>query len=584
AEALSMDYSGTWEAETDELYFALNHQVQPADKALHCPDCHTRDSGRLDFIELGYAEDRAAGLVRVGSSAASATRLPFGDATAIQMHLQELSYALTLENSELSSENSRNLVFGILAGILAGLLIAAVVTTLVMRNRKVTLKQIYSWLTQRRATVFGLVILVFGSAVVGFLAIHYTFEFTASTDFCSDYCHATKAEQVTYRTSLHANLECSECHVGPGLDNEIKAKMNGLRELALTITDNYERPIASPVETLRPAREVCEHCHWPEMFYADRAVEIPHFANDESNSRNNTYLLMKIGGGTERQGQGQGIHWHIQNKVEYIATDPQRQSIPWVRAELNGKVMTFVDAKNPITEAELAEYEIREMDCIYYHNRASHIFRSTDTLLDEAMAGGQLPTDLPFLRREAENIMEAHFEYNTAIEKLETLPEFYRENYPEIYSENQEVLAYVVKVLTDMYAISHFPEQKVDHTTYPDNLAHSDFPGCFRCHDGNHYAVAEVDQSIRLHCNICHSIPETAAEDQPVPDMPFVQNWQPDNHLSSTWMVDHRFTFDQSCIGCHEEETFCANSNCHGRSWPYVDLSARVSPFPLPGE
>ena len=259
--------------------------MQPADKALHCPDCHTQDSGKLDFTQLGYDDDRASSLLRVASTTDPGPRQPFGDAAEVELHLQEQPYALTLKNAELASQKSRNLVVGILAGILVSLIIIAGALTVVMRRRKLTVKEVYTWLSQRRVTVYGIAILVVGSAIVGFLAIHYTFEFTASTEFCSDYCHATKAEQVTYRTSLHANLECSECHVGPGLDNEIKAKLNGIRELALTITDNYERPIASPVETLRPAREVCEHCHWPEMFYADRAIEMPHFANDEKNSR-----------------------------------------------------------------------------------------------------------------------------------------------------------------------------------------------------------------------------------------------------------------------------------------------------------
>jgi hypothetical protein len=320
------------------------------------------------------------------------------------------------------------------------------------------------------------------------------------------------------------------------------------------------------------------------MFYADRAVEVPHFANDENNTRSNTYMLVKIGGGTERLGQGQGIHWHIENKVEYIATDPQRQNIPWIRAILDGEEVTFVDSRNPLSDEELEEYEIREMDCIDCHNRASHIFRSTNTLLDEAMASGRLPTDLPFLRREAERILESDLPYDETLEALDMLPEFYNDFYPEIYKNKQDVLTYVVDVLKDLYAISHFPEQKVDHNTYPDNLAHSEFPGCFRCHDGKHYSVENPALSVRLHCNICHTIPQTVAQGEPVPNLPFVPQWQPDNHLSSTWMADHRFTFDQTCVGCHEEESFCANPNCHGRSWPYVDLSARISPFPLDTE
>ena len=46
-------------------------------------------------------------------------------------------------------------------------------------------------------------------------------------------------------------------------------------------------------------------------------------------------MQVHVGGGSERLGIAQGIHWHmnVANEVEYIATDDKRQVIPWVRVK-----------------------------------------------------------------------------------------------------------------------------------------------------------------------------------------------------------------------------------------------------------
>jgi len=362
---------------------------------------------------------------------------------------------------------------------------------------------------------------------------------------------------------------------------EVEAKWQGIRELWLYVTNTYERPIPSPVENLRPARETCEECHWPEVFYNDRAVVIPHYASDERNTRTNTYMLVKIGGGVSRKGQGKGIHWHIENRVEYIATDPQRQNIPWVRAEMNGETVTFVDVAQPLSEAQLASAEIRVMDCLDCHNRATHIFRSAATAVDEAMANGRLPTGLPYLRKQAVEIMQRTYpSQEDALAAIAELPDFYRKNYPDLYEPRQAELQRVVEVLQEIYRYSHFPEARVYPDTYPDNLGHSEFPGCFRCHDGKH--LADNGQSIRLHCNICHTIPQTVPEGQPAPLIALREQPQPESHLASNWIAEHRVVAGPACSACHETQTFCANVNCHGRAWPYVNLSVVTPPYPLP--
>lgn len=60
-ELSGQEYSGSWEAVTELLYFAVQHQVAPASESLKCADCHS-PNGRLDFVTLGYSEERAAEL------------------------------------------------------------------------------------------------------------------------------------------------------------------------------------------------------------------------------------------------------------------------------------------------------------------------------------------------------------------------------------------------------------------------------------------------------------------------------------------------------------------------------------------
>jgi hypothetical protein len=43
---------------------------------------------------------------------------------------------------------------------------------------------------------------------------------------------------------------------------------------------------------------------------------------------------------------------------------------------------------------------------------------------------------------------------------------------------------------------------------YPNNIGHTDFPGCFRCHDGAH-ATAD-GKTITRSCTSCHEIPAIA--------------------------------------------------------------------------
>jgi hypothetical protein len=45
---------------------------------------------------------------------------------------------------------------------------------------------------------------------------------------------------------------------------------------------------------------------------------------------------------------------------------------------------------------------------------------------------------------------------------------------------------------------------KVTWGTYPNNIGHTDFPGCFRCHDDDHKTAK--DKTIAQDCSSCHEL------------------------------------------------------------------------------
>src|SRR6185295_8670442 len=55
---------------------------------------------------------------------------------------------------------------------------------------------------------------------------------------------------------------------------------------------------------------------------------------------------------------------------------------------------------------------------------------------------------------------------------------------------------------------------KIAWGTYPNNLGHTDFPGCFRCHDGNH--VNKEGTAIQQDCNTCHVLLAVEEKDPPI--------------------------------------------------------------------
>jgi len=109
----------------------------------------------------------------------------------------------------------------------------------------------------------GTLLFLMLSAIGSYEAFHYT----ESNRFCGSVCHSVmEPEYTAYQNSPHARVACVECHVGPGAGWYVKSKLSGLYQVYAVTTGNYPKPIPTPIENLRPARETCEECHWPEKF------------------------------------------------------------------------------------------------------------------------------------------------------------------------------------------------------------------------------------------------------------------------------------------------------------------------------
>src|SRR5512136_634928 len=202
----------------------------------------------------------------------------------------------------------------------------------------------------------------------------YGWDYTNSPRFCGYTCHTMPPQNATYLISPHANIYCSECHIGRSVfGTQIARKTQDVHEVVSMVFHTYTFPIRA--SQTRPARETCEKCHQPEAFLGNKLLNINHFLPDQNNTLLSTYLVMKTGGGAKQQGLGRGIHWHIINQVEYYSTDPLSQTIPFVRVHNDdGTITDYVDTEANIDPAKINPKDLKTVDCITCHNRVTHDF------------------------------------------------------------------------------------------------------------------------------------------------------------------------------------------------------------------
>ncbi len=337
--------------------------------------------------------------------------------------------------------------------------------------------------------------------------------FMDEPQFCGTACHSVMhPEWTTYRDSPHARVKCVECHVGEGVDAVVDSKLNGIWQMISVTFDLYERPIPTPVHNLRPARETCETCHWPDKFYGQRIKRIVHYGRDSSSTPMYTTLSLKVGSPT-RAGVS-GIHWHVaaDNEVRYASVDDRREQMIWV--DVKQPDGTYKRYRSRRRERGMEGYDTRILDCVDCHNRATHIYEDPATAIDWRLSTGQLETDLPYLKRVAlEAVTIGYPDSASAMSGIENhLYGFYRRRFPEQVSAWTSSIDETAAVLQAVYRRNRHHRMNVDWGAYPDHLRHEAGSGCFRCHNPN--LKADDGSEISSDCTLCHSI---AAYDSPHP-------------------------------------------------------------------
>jgi len=366
-----------------------------------------------------------------------------------------------------------------------------------------------------RNRVFLIIILTAVNLTIVSVAAYKGIEYMDSVTFCGATCHPImKPEFTVYKVSPHARVRCVDCHIGPGANWFVKSKLSGTRQVFKQVLHTWPHPIHVPVESLRPSRDTCEQCHWPEQFHGDRLAIRTHYQEDSTNTALRTILLLKVGGGAP--GMARGIHSHIINKVYYRA-DESRQTIPWVRVERRDGTSSefFASGMSPLPDS-VANRPVRLMDCIDCHNRPTHIYRLPGPALDAAMDAGTIPTDLPFLKREAMVALRTDYTSEKVAQDsiARRLTSFYTANYPDLAATQREKIEGAVRGVQGIWSLYVYPVMNITWGTYPNNIGHTDFPGCFRCHDEEH---ASADgRTITQDCTNCHTL---LAQDEANPEV-----------------------------------------------------------------
>ena len=355
---------------------------------------------------------------------------------------------------------------------------------------------------RRIAWFFGATTLL--NILIGTQVSYRAVKYMETPQFCGATCHTMKPELSAYQNSPHSRVECVECHVAPGAAGWINSKASGLRQLIETVLKTAPKPIPSALESNRlvPARETCENCHWPQKFNGARLRLFSKYADDEANTRSETVLLMLVGGnrisGIHGAHFGPGVH------IRFAAADAKRQTIPWIeyRNTEKNQVWHFVTSESaPDSATALPQFEMQCVDC---HNRPTHTFDLPERAVDKALALGDIAAGLPYIKKKSVELLKAN--YATSAEAAAKLPSalaaFYQQSYPDVYATRSPDIHQAGEAVLAIYNRNVFPDLKVTWGTYPNNLGHTDFPGCFRCHDGSH--TTADGKTITQDCNTCH--------------------------------------------------------------------------------
>jgi hypothetical protein len=331
-------------------------------------------------------------------------------------------------------------------------------------------------------------------------------DYMDSSKFCGLTCHTPMiTEYRAFLDSPHSRVGCAQCHIGPGTESFLRAKLAGVRQVFGVVFNNYHKPIPSPVETLRPARETCEACHWPQKFHGNKLLVRTHYADDATSTPSTNVLLLKIGGHAGASNTGiHGRHLDAASRISYQPGDRGRQTVASVTyRDDSGKLIEYASADVKVA-ADAKDLKPRQMDCVDCHNRPTHAFQMPEQAIDDAINVGRLSRDLPFIHKKAVEILKAEYPSQDAAASAipNAVADFYRTSYPDVYAQKRALVDAAGETIKQVFLRNVSPEMKLTWGTHPNHIGHQDGGGCFRCHDGSH--TAKDGKAIASACDTCH--------------------------------------------------------------------------------
>ncbi|MFC1761356.1 NapC/NirT family cytochrome c [Planctomycetota bacterium] len=352
-------------------------------------------------------------------------------------------------------------------------------------------------------------------ALMSLVGSYKAFHYTESVEFCGALCHTVMhPEYTTFKSSPHGRVKCAECHIGPGADWYVQAKLSGIRQVIRTLSNSFERPIKTPVENLRPAEDTCKQCHWPGKYFGTFDFNRMYYTSEEDASPWFMRMLLNVGGG-DYQSYGVHAHMNLDHDIFYAAEDDRRQEISWVKSvDKEGGETIFTTEDSPWINTPPPPERIRQMDCIDCHNRPTHQFLPPDRLINRALQYGEIDPNLTDIKALAVEALAKEYssteEAITSIDKM--LRDFYSTDDGSLSEPKQMAVEKAIQKIVELYKNNMFPEMKTRWETHPDNIGHFHTPGCFRCHSGEHRSSA--GKTISRDCNACHLVVEQGPLDQ----------------------------------------------------------------------
>jgi hypothetical protein len=193
-------------------------------------------------------------------------------------------------------------------------------------------------------------------------------------------------------------------------------------------------------------------------------------------------------------------------KIRFAAADKKRQNIPWAEYEnaVTGQKREYLAPDTP--PESVKSLPVYEMQCVDCHNRPTHAFELPERAVDSAFALGEIPVSLPYLKKQAVQILNVSYASNAeaSVKIPAALVAYYQQNHSSLFSQRSREIQKAGDVLASIYNRNVFPDLKVAWGTYPNNLGHTDFPGCFRCHDERKQSGSE--RTLTQDCSVCHEM------------------------------------------------------------------------------